>query len=87
MPAAVPGPQERWRCSLCGNLTRFDVVRTQTASEFVHLDLAGEPRVEERVVQEEVVSSVTCRWCGSTDVGVVPRPAAGGPVPDRTPPG
>jgi hypothetical protein len=73
----MPTAETRWRCSLCGNLTRFDVTRTTRAREFVHLDLSGEPRVEECEVLAETVESVRCRWCGSTDaVGLVPRPGA-----------
>ena len=79
MPVAQPGPDTRWRCTLCGNLTRFDVVRTTRAREYVHVDLAGESAVEEREVLHDAVDRVTCRWCGGVDtVEVVPRPAAGG---------
>ncbi|HUR51100.1 MAG TPA: hypothetical protein VMZ11_03145 [Mycobacteriales bacterium] len=78
MPVAVPGPESRWRCRQCGNLTRFDVTRRTRAQEYVHVDLAGEPSVEERSVTEDVVEHVTCRWCSAVDaVEVVPRPAAG----------
>ncbi|QMU68515.1 hypothetical protein [Streptacidiphilus sp. P02-A3a] len=75
----VPLPTEgtRWRCTLCGNLTRFDVTRSSRVVEFVHLDLAGEPRVEERQVLSESVESVSCRWCGAVDqVELVDRPGA-----------
>jgi hypothetical protein len=75
----VPLPTEgtRWRCTLCGNLTRFDVTRSSRVVEFVHLDLAGEPRVEERKVLSESVESVVCRWCGAVDqVELVDRPGA-----------
>jgi hypothetical protein len=42
--------------------------------EFVHLDLAGEPRVEESEVLDETVEQVRCRWCASTEsIEVVPR--------------
>ena len=81
MPVPAPDAATRWRCSLCGNLTRFDVTRSTRAKEYVHVDLAGEAVVEEREVLSEVVDSVVCRWCGATDrVEVVPRPdaAAGG---------
>jgi hypothetical protein len=74
---ALPAPtaETRWRCSLCGNLTRFDVTRTTRAREFVHLDLSGEPRIEEREVLAETIESVRCRWCGSVAaVELVPRP-------------
>ncbi len=64
---SLPSPDERWRCSGCGNLTRFDVVRTRRTHEFWHVTLAGEPSVEEVRVEDEQVSSVTCRWCGRAD--------------------
>lgn len=64
----------RWRCAQCGNLTRFDVIRRTRMREFVHLDLAGEPRVEESEVLDETVEQVRCRWCASTEsIEVVPR--------------
>ncbi len=81
---AVPTPDEgsRWRCAQCGNLTRFDVVRTTRAREYLHVGLSGEPRVEEREVLVDTVERVTCRWCDGVDtVQVVARPdggAAGG---------
>lgn len=73
---AVPAlsPTTRWRCSQCGNLTRFDVVRSARVREFVHFDLAGEPRVEETEVLAERVELVRCRWCAGTDtIEVVQR--------------
>ena len=71
---ALPGPDQRWRCSGCGNLTRFDVARTRRTTEYWHFDLAGEHVVEETEVQVEVVESVTCRWCGRSDaIEVVDR--------------
>jgi hypothetical protein len=87
----VPAPtaETRWRCSLCGNLTRFDVERTVRSREFVHVDLAGVAAVEEREIVAETIDRVTCRWCRRADsVELVPRPqatveaaaAAGGPA-------
>jgi hypothetical protein len=77
VPVAVPGPTTRWRCTLCGNLTRFDVTRSTKAVEYVHVDLAGEQVVEEREVVGDVVEHVTCRWCKAVDqVEVVARPGA-----------
>ena len=77
MPLPLPGPDSRWRCRQCGNLTRFDVVRTTRAREYVHVDLSGEPLVEEREVVEDLVEHVTCRWCSAVDaVEEVPRPEA-----------
>jgi hypothetical protein len=75
----VPAPtaQTRWRCSLCGNLTRFDVERTVRSREYVHVDLAGAATVEEREVVAETVDRVTCRWCRRPEsVELVPRPDA-----------
>ncbi|HWH30523.1 MAG TPA: hypothetical protein VNU26_16485 [Mycobacteriales bacterium] len=78
MPVPTPTADTRWRCTLCGNLTRFDVTRSTRAREYVHVDLAGEPAVEERDLLSDVVEHVSCRWCGAVDaVEVVPRPASG----------
>lgn len=77
MPVPLPGPQSRWRCRQCGNLTRFDVTRTTRAREYLHVDLAGDAAVEEREVLEDVVEHVTCRWCSTVDaVEDVRRPEA-----------
>ena len=83
MAVVLPDGDTRWRCGRCGNLTRFDVVRSSRSREYWHLDLAGEPRVEQTEVVTETVESVTCRWCGADDaVELVARPAAGGPSDD-----
>ncbi|HEU0129600.1 MAG TPA: hypothetical protein VFQ85_01235 [Mycobacteriales bacterium] len=75
MPVALPTAATRWRCAACGNLTRFDVVRTRRLREYIHADLAGEPVVEESELLGETVEHVTCRWCGAVDqVELVPRP-------------
>jgi hypothetical protein len=77
VPVTLPSDKTRWRCRACGNLTRFDVVRTTRAREFVHADLAGEQEVEEREVLSDVVERVTCRWCNGVDtVELVERPSA-----------
>jgi hypothetical protein len=79
MPVPVPTETSRWRCTLCGNLTRFDVQRSTRAREYVHVSLAGEPVVEERELLSETVERVVCRWCGRADsVEVVPRPGEPG---------
>jgi hypothetical protein len=78
----VPSPaaDTRWRCSLCGNLTRFDVTRSTRTREYVHVDLAGDAQVEEREVLAEAVEHVTCRWCSAVDsVELVARPAVEAP--------
>lgn len=75
MALSQPADGTRWRCTLCGNLTRFDVTRTSRVREYVHLDLAGEPAVEEREVLSDRVESIRCRWCDAVDrVELVERP-------------
>ncbi len=74
MSTVIPDAAHRWRCSGCGNLTRFDVTRTRRTTEYWHFDLGGEHRVEETVVLGESVEAVTCRWCGRADaIEVVSR--------------
>lgn len=76
----LPDGTSRLRCAHCGNLTRFDVVRSSRSREFWHVSMAGEAEVEEAEVLAEVVESVTCRWCGAADrIEIVPRPEFGGP--------
>jgi hypothetical protein len=59
----------RYRCTACGNLTRFDVVTTRRTRAYHHFTVGGELRVEDEAVLDESVESVTCRWCG-TGTGV-----------------
>ncbi len=81
MAITLPDENSRFRCAHCGNLTRFDIVRTSRVREFWHLAMSGEPSVEETVVLSEEIESVTCRWCSATDhVEMVPRPQFGGPT-------
>ena len=78
--SGLPALAERWRCSACGNLTRFDTVRSSRVREFWHLDLAGEPRIEEAVTLDHAVAQVVCRWCGRDDaIEVVSRPSGAPP--------
>ena len=60
----VQGVLTRYRCTACGNLTRFDVVETTTVRSFHHYTVGGELTVEEPEVVARVVDSVACRWCG-----------------------
>ena len=77
MAVPLPTAETRWRCALCGNLTRFDVTRRSKVVEYVHLDLAGEPSVEEREVVSETVAPVRCRGCTAADQpALVARPGA-----------
>ena len=55
---------ERYRCTACGNLTRFDVVTTRRTSAYHHYSLGGDLAVEDEQVLAETVEEVTCRWCG-----------------------
>ena len=77
VPTPMPTADTRWRCTACGNLTRFDVVRSVRRRDFVHADLAGEQQVEETEVLAEAVEQVTCRWCnGVNTIELVARPGA-----------
>lgn len=79
--AELPDDRSRWRCAHCGNLTRFDVVRSTRSREFWHLGMSGEPVIEEREVLAETIEVVECRWCGHGDrVEMVARPEFGGPT-------
>ncbi|MFN2608257.1 MAG: hypothetical protein ABR511_10280 [Acidimicrobiales bacterium] len=55
----------RYRCSACGNLTRFDVTTTRRTRAYHHYSLSGDLSVEDPEVLHEVVEDVSCRWCGS----------------------
>ncbi|HIY40892.1 MAG TPA: hypothetical protein H9836_07160 [Candidatus Nocardiopsis merdipullorum] len=77
MAIAMPNDTERWRCTGCGNLTRFDVTRTVRSQDYLHLELSGRGQIEESTVLSETVEQVRCRWCGATDaVEIVARPDA-----------
>lgn len=56
----------RYRCTTCGNLTRFDVTTTRRVRAFHHYTVGGELAVEDPEVLDERVDEVLCRWCGST---------------------
>jgi hypothetical protein len=56
----------RYRCSACGNLTRFDVVATRRVREFQHYTVGGQLAIDDEELIEEAVESVTCRWCGAS---------------------
>ncbi len=58
-------PGTRYRCTSCGNLTRFDVTATRRTRAFHHYSVGGELELEDVEVLSEVVEDVTCRWCGS----------------------
>ena len=56
----------RYRCTLCGNLTRFDVVERKRTRSFNHYTLGGRLTVEEEEILEREVEEVRCRWCNSS---------------------
>lgn len=55
----------RYRCTACGNLTRFDVTTTRRAKAFHHYTVGGELEIEDLEVLAERVEQVDCRWCGT----------------------
>jgi hypothetical protein len=63
-PDTVKNVVIRYRCTACGNLTRFDVVETTSVRAFHHFTVGGELAIEEPEIVRRTVESVTCRWCG-----------------------
>ena len=78
----------RYRCTACGNLTRFDVTSTRRTRAFHHYSVGGELRVEDEEVLAETVDDVVCRWCGtgSSVVETTAAEAAADPGPGRAGP-
>ena len=60
-----PVPSTRYRCTACGNLTRFDVTTSRRTSAFHHFSVGGALEIEDERVLEERVEAVSCRWCGT----------------------
>ena len=56
-----------YRCTACGNRTRFDVYDTVQRRRFEHADLGGSTTVEEEEILERSVDRVVCRWCDRSD--------------------
>jgi len=63
--AEEPQPA-RYRCTLCGNLTRFDVIERKRSRAFYHFTLGGMLSIDEEEVLEREVEEVLCRWCNSS---------------------
>jgi len=62
------GPEPvRYRCGLCGNLTRFDVVERKRIRSFYHYTLGGLLSVDEEEVLDRQIEEVRCRWCNSSE--------------------
>jgi hypothetical protein len=73
----------RYRCTACGNLTRFDVTTTRRTRAFWHYTVGGELSVEEEQVLDSIVEAVVCRWCSATGAAIeeVPLPNGEGGAP------
>ncbi|MCU1485707.1 MAG: hypothetical protein JWN67_2453 [Actinomycetia bacterium] len=70
----------RYRCTSCGNLTRFDVTTSRRTKAFHHFTVGGDLTVEDEQVLAEEVEEVVCRWCGSgKGVEVLAADATGEP--------
>lgn len=63
----MPGMSDpaRYRCTACGNLTRFDVVSTRRTRAFHHYTVGGDLEIEDAEVLSETIEEVACRWCGT----------------------
>ncbi len=60
-----------YRCSGCGNLTRFDVVSNAAGRvPSDHFTVGGDLEVEEEEVLDSRVEDVTCRWCGASGAAI-----------------
>jgi hypothetical protein len=57
---------DRYRCSACGNLTRFDVVVARRTRAFHHYSISGELAVEDEAVLDERIERISCRWCNAS---------------------
>jgi hypothetical protein len=57
----------RYRCTACGNLTRFNVVAERRTRAFHHFSVGGELSIEDEEVVFEKIVEVHCRWCGHGD--------------------
>lgn len=55
----------RYRCTSCGNLTRFDVTTSRRTRAYHHFTVGGELTVEDEQVLSETIETVECRWCGA----------------------
>jgi hypothetical protein len=56
-----------YRCTACGNRTRFDVYDSVERLRFEHADLGGDVVVEDEQVLSRTIDKVVCRWCDRSD--------------------
>ena len=66
----------RYRCTACGNLTRFDVTATRRTRAFWHYTVGGELSVDEEQVLDSIIETVVCRWCSASGAAIeeIPLP-------------
>jgi hypothetical protein len=70
----------RYRCTACGNVTRFDVTASRRTRAFHHYTVGGELTVEDEEILTESIDDVSCRWCGhGRAVERVETPETAGP--------
>jgi len=63
--ANVASVTTRYRCTACGNLTRFDVTTSRRTRAFHHFTVGGTLSIEDEEVLAESIDEVLCRWCGT----------------------
>lgn len=80
----VGRPVKRYRCTACGNLTRFDVTSTRRTRAFHHFSVSGELTIDDSEVLEESIEEVSCRWCDSATAVVDYDPGQDGAPSDGT---
>ena len=56
-----------YRCTHCGNKTRFDVYDEVRRRRFEHATLGGVVEIEEEELMSRKVERVVCRWCERDD--------------------
>jgi predicted nucleic acid-binding Zn ribbon protein len=64
-PSTLRDVTTRYRCTACGNLTRFDVTTSRRTRAFHHYSVGGELQIEDEEVLAETTEEVSCRWCGT----------------------
>lgn len=67
-----------YRCSACGNKTRFDVFESKRVRAFQHFSLDGEVEIEDEEIIERHIEHVVCRWCGASDAAIDAYPLGEG---------
>ena len=58
---------QTYRCSYCGNRTRFDVFDRVRRRRYAHFDLGGNVEYEDETVLDHHIEKVVCRWCDRSD--------------------